>query len=132
MCFDIFTNRPEYNTPGVGLDDEVVCTCGLSDSYSDVDLPLGRSIQVGDNEDLLLLVMQCVERAEASIVGIVFDPAAHYAREVITHLGTRRKAQPLLHIGCKVRSSAGLTAKYHRPTVLSMMGLISHVQVSGE
>ena len=40
------------------LDDEVVGRRGGAYAYADVDLPLRRDVEVGDGEDLLLLVVQ--------------------------------------------------------------------------
>src|ERR1700744_5509323 len=43
------------------LDDQVVGCRGWPNAYADVDLPFGRDVQVGDGEDLLLLLAERVE-----------------------------------------------------------------------
>src|ERR1700754_150751 len=58
------------------FDDEVVSGCGGSYADANVDLPFGRDVQVGDSEDLLLLLAQCGKVADTSVVGIVLEAAA--------------------------------------------------------
>ena len=43
------------------FDDPVIGGGGGADAHADVDLPLRRHVQIGDGEDLLLLVVQRVE-----------------------------------------------------------------------
>lgn len=55
---------------------------GWAQSYAEVDLPLGRNIQVGDGKDLLLLVkIQIIENTQASVASAVFETDAYPRRE---------------------------------------------------
>ncbi len=58
-----------------GFDDPVVSAGCRTYAYSDVNLPLRRDVEVGDCEDLLLLVMERIEGAQAAVVCVVFDTA---------------------------------------------------------
>ena len=116
-----------------GFDDPVIGAGGWAYAYSDVDFPFGRDIEVGDYEDLLLLVMERIERAQAAVVRVVFDTATDLAVKVVAKFCSGGEAYALFYIGpCQVRSNAGFIAQYHRPWYLSTIGRISQVQVSGE
>ena len=54
------------------LDDQVVGCRGWPNAYADVDLPFGRDVEVGDGEDLLLLVVETVPGADAATVLMVW------------------------------------------------------------
>src|ERR1700733_13125124 len=81
------------------FDDPVIGTCCGAHPDTDIYLPLGRNIQVGHQEDLLLLIMQRIKRAQAAVVCVVFDTAAYLPVEVVTELHRGRKAHPLFGIG---------------------------------
>ena len=116
-----------------GFDDQMICGSGGANAYSDVDLPLGRNVQVRHRKDLLLLIVQRIKGTQPPVVRVVFDTTTDLAAEIITSLTAGEKPMPCLISGpCQVRSSAGFTAQYHRPMYLSTIGLISQVQVSGE
>lgn len=56
--------------------DQMVCPGGSADSDSYVDLPLWLGIQIGNDEDLLFLIMQRIECAETSSM----DHTPHLAK----------------------------------------------------
>jgi hypothetical protein len=77
--------------------------------------------------------MQRIEGSNASLIGVVFVAAADLTSEIVTNLDLGREVESLFYIRpCQVRSRAGLKARYQRSRVLSMMGRIFQVQVSGE
>src|SRR5271156_1674187 len=78
---------------------QVVGTSGRADTNTDIDLPLGRNVEIGYGEDLLLLIVKRVEGADAAIICVVFQPAADDRGEVITDFCRRREANPSLGIG---------------------------------
>ena len=64
------------------FDDEVIGGGGRADAYAEVDLPLWRNVEIGDGEDLLLLISECVGGGDATVVSVVLDAAADLAGEV--------------------------------------------------
>ena len=110
------------------FDDEVIGSGGGSDA--DVDLPGWRDVEVGDREELLLLIMQGVNGSEAAVV---LKVATHLTVEVVADLGAGATSESKVHIRSMLDAlKRGLTAKYQRLIVLLRMGRISHVQASGE
>src|SRR5471030_1098445 len=80
------------------FDDEVVGCGGWADADADVDLPLGRDIEVSDGEDLLLLIVQGIKGAEAAVVRIVLEAAADDGREVVANFGARSETEALFDV----------------------------------
>src|SRR5665213_3615176 len=81
------------------LDDEVVRSRRRAEADAEVDLPFGRDVQVGDGEDLLLLVMQAGGRGKAAVVGVVLEAGVHLLCEVVAHLGAGREVQAIVYTG---------------------------------
>ena len=52
------------------FDEQVVGTCGSAQADAHVDLPLGRDVQVGHQEDLLRLIVQPFPVPQPSVVGV--------------------------------------------------------------
>ena len=68
------------------FDNQVICPSRGADTDADVDLPLGRDVQIGDGKDLLLLIVQRIEPTQATVVGVVLDATADHAGEVVAGL----------------------------------------------
>src|SRR6202007_2818468 len=49
-----------------GFDDPAIGAGSRTYAYSDVDFPFGRDIEVGDYKDLLLLIVERIEGAQAA------------------------------------------------------------------
>src|SRR5579875_1055411 len=80
------------------LNDEVIRGCRRSDAGAEVDLPLGRNIQVGNEEDLLLLKVERVGRGDSSVTSIIFGPDTDGTVQVVPDLYRRRKTDALIDI----------------------------------
>ena len=102
------------------FDDQVVGGSGSADTNAEVDLPFRRDVKIGDGEDLLLLVVEWIERPEASVVGIVFDAAADLSCEVVAHLCSRSEPEALVH----VRAMPGSFQRWIYSEVPAAKGLV--------
>src|ERR1700677_1585687 len=71
---------------------------GGTDADAYVDLPNRGHIEIGDEEDLLLLAAHGRNVADRAVVRIPLDAAANDTRKVVTDLGTRREAKALIDI----------------------------------
>src|ERR1700761_876550 len=84
--------------PENSFDDQVVRGGRHTDSNSEINLPFGRNIKIRGGEELLLLFPERDHLCDASVIGVVFDPAADLFRKVIAQLRSRRKPQTLMYI----------------------------------
>src|ERR1700722_16108706 len=89
---------PVEATAEDGFHDQVVGGRGGADANADIDFPERRHIEVGDEEDLLLLVVHGRKAADRPIVGVPLEPPAHHASEVVANFGAGRKAKPLIDV----------------------------------
>src|SRR5580692_8224248 len=81
-----------------GFEDQVVGRRGGADPDADVDLPKGRHVKVGDDEELLLLGVHRRNIADCAVVGVPLDAAAHDTAKIVADFGARREAQALIDI----------------------------------
>ena len=70
------------------FDDPVVGGGGGANAYANVDLPLGRDVEIADEKNLLLLIMKRCDAGDAAVVGVVFDAAANDLVEVVADFGS--------------------------------------------
>src|SRR5271165_1289817 len=78
---------------------QVVSGGGRTDTNPDINLPLGRNVEIGDCKDLLLLIVKVVEGADAAVVCVILDAAADGSGQVITEFRRWREAHALLDVG---------------------------------
>src|ERR1700723_2344241 len=86
------------------FDDEVIGRGGGADADTEVDLPERRDIEVGDDEELLLLVVHGGDVAYGVIIGVILDPTADYRGEIVADLGAGREAPALIDVGAVQRA----------------------------
>src|SRR5277367_1005813 len=90
----------------------MICGRSRADTYPDVDLPLGRNVQIRHHKDLLLLIMQRIKGTQPAVVRVIFDTTTDLLAEIVTKLGRGRKAYALFDI----RAMPGaLQRRVHRP-----------------
>ena len=89
------------------FDDEVVGGCCGTEADAEVDLPPGRDVEVGDDEELLLLVVEGVEAADASVVGVVFEASVDFFGEVVADLCAGSEGETLMDVGAVQGSFEG-------------------------
>src|SRR6202789_300942 len=86
------------------FEDEVIGRGGGADADTEVDLPYRRDIQVGDDKELLLLVVHGGDVAYGVIIGVVLEPTADYRGEIVADLGAGREAPSLVDVGAVQRA----------------------------
>src|ERR1700723_3160274 len=86
------------------FDDEVIGRGGGADADTEVDLPHRRDIEVGDDKELLLLVVHGGEVAYGVIIGVILEPTGDYRGEIVADLGAGREAPALIDVGAVQRA----------------------------
>src|ERR1035441_9059158 len=64
------------------FDDEVVGGAGGADADPEIDFPYRRDVEIGDEKELMLLVMRRGEATQGSIICVVLEAGADDSREV--------------------------------------------------
>src|SRR6202453_548689 len=82
-----------------GFENKMVGGRCRADAHADIDFPQGRYVEIGNQEDLLLLIVDGRDVADRAVVGIPLDTAADDAGEVVTDFCARRKTETLIHVG---------------------------------
>src|SRR5580698_4453151 len=77
--------------------DEVIGARRGADSYTEINLPVRRHVQINRREELLLLIVERIKTTQRSIGGIVFEAAGDVFVEVVTEFGAWRKGYALMH-----------------------------------
>src|ERR1700723_3338535 len=98
------------------FDDEVIGRGGGADADTEVDLPHRRDIEVGDDEELLLLVVHGGDVAYGVIIGVILDPTADYRGEIVADLGAGREAPALIDVGAVQKAEGGKPISVDRLT----------------
>src|SRR5208282_4591116 len=80
------------------FDDEVVGGTRGADADAEIDFPHWRDVEVGDEKELLLLVMGRGEVTQGPIICVVLEAGADYSREIIADLGAWCEAQALVDV----------------------------------
>src|SRR6202453_5500257 len=86
------------------FEDEVIGRGGGADADTEVDLPERRDIEVGDDKELLLLVVHGGDGAYRVIIGVILEPTADYRGEIVADLGAGREAPALIDVGAVQRA----------------------------
>ena len=86
--------------------DQVLGSRSGADAHPEIDLPERGDVEVGDGEDLLLLVMGRGEGAEATVVGVVFEPATHSRTDDRSGIGEPHH-ETLIHVTLLVAVKQG-------------------------
>ena len=71
---------------------------GGSNAHAYINLPHRRHVEIGDEEELLLLLVHRRNVADGAIVRIPLDASAHDPREVVADLGARREPKTLVDV----------------------------------
>ncbi len=65
---------------------------------AEIDLPLGRYVEIDGREDLLLLIVEAGDVGDAAVVGVVFDPARNHLGDVPADFDCRCEVESEVHI----------------------------------
>src|ERR1700677_1516690 len=99
LLLDVGVFAPAEAAAEDAFDDEVVGGGGGADADADVDLPIGGDVEIGDGEELLLLVVDGAGGGDAAIVGVVLKAGADDGGEVVTDFEGGREADALVDVG---------------------------------
>src|SRR5882762_9552780 len=66
-------------------------------TYSKIDFPLGREIQINGRENLLLLLADGVEACDWTQRAVILDASRDFLGEIIAELEVGREHEPLIH-----------------------------------
>ena len=88
-------SAPIESTAENRFDDEVIGGARGADADAEIDFPHWRDVEVGDEKELLLLVMGRGEVTQGPIICVVLEAGADYPREIIADLGAWCQAQAL-------------------------------------
>src|SRR5271166_539996 len=83
--------RPIESPPEDAFHDQMVSAGGHADSYTEIDLPVRRHIQVYRRKKLLLLVMQRIDVPDWPVGSVILQAARNIFVEVIAEFRIRRK-----------------------------------------
>jgi len=83
LLLDVGVFAPVEAAAEDAFDDEVVGGGGGADADADVDLPVGRDVEVGDGEELLLLIVDGAGTGDVAVVGVVLEAGADDGGEVV-------------------------------------------------
>src|SRR5438477_2739583 len=82
---------PTKPAPDYAFDDQMICRAGSADADSEIELPLGRDVQIDRREELLLLLGHGIESGNWAKSAIILQAAAHHLGEIVRDFKIRRE-----------------------------------------
>src|SRR6185312_6142106 len=106
-CRSEFGVFPSESSPNNSLEDQMVCRAGSAPSHTEVELPIGRNIEVYAGKELLLLVGQRIKASDRPERAIVFKASAHHLGKVVRNFRVRGELKALICIQAMKRFIKG-------------------------